>query len=61
MRIRGRRDGYEEGDGDQEGADKLGEDGGPGEGGFQGVASVRRIHVACGGPDPQRGGGVTAV
>ena len=52
-RNRGGRDGGIEGGGDQEGADKLGEGGGPGEGKFRCVAAGRRSHMLGGSPDSQ--------
>ena len=46
-------------DGDQEGADKIGEGGGPGEGGFMRGSDDRRSHVAGGGTDPQGENGIS--
>ena len=50
--YRGGRDGGEEVDGYQ-GDEKLGEGGGPGEGGFGGGEAGGRIQVTSGGPDLQ--------
>ena len=49
----GKRRIFLEGDGYQEGAEKLGECGGPGEGVFRGGGAGGISHMAGGVPDPQ--------